>query len=83
MRITYALSLCFIGLTMVYLLQTVLCYNSLELATFDDFYENSDYAIEIYELTETICLVNIVHALCLLSLGSYVHLFTRKFKVLN
>lgn len=37
----------------------------------------------MYGLVSTVCLINIVHALTLLSLSFFVVLFTRKFKILN
>ena len=39
--------------------------------------------MEIYGLIEHIMIVNIVHALTLMSLGFFVLLFTKKFKILN
>lgn len=43
----------------------------------------NDYGIEMYGLVSTVCLINIVHALTLLTLAFFVVLFTRKFKILN
>lgn len=37
----------------------------------------------MFNLVSTVCLINIVHALTLLSMALFVVLFTRKFKVLN
>lgn len=37
----------------------------------------------MYGLISTVCLINIVHALTLLSMAFFVVLFTRKFKLLN
>lgn len=44
-----------------------------------DYFENSDYAKEIYHLTHSVCLINVIHAATLLSLGGFMVLVTRKF----
>ena len=58
-------------------------YAFLEEQSFLDYFSNEDYAMEIYGLIEHVMIVNIVHALTLMSLGFFVLLFTRKFKILN
>ena len=83
MTLTQFLAKCFILLTMVYLGQTIFCLVSLEGETFEKFFDDQAYAKEIQGLIESICIVNIVHSLTLFSLGSFVILFTRRFKILN
>ena len=48
-----------------------------------DYFANSDYAHEMYDLTHSVCLVNVIHAATLLSLGIFLVLVTRKFSILN
>ena len=70
-------------LTFLYLFQTVLNYAYLEEKSFYEYFSNEDYAAEIYGMIEHVMLMNIVHALTLMSLGFFVLLFTQKFKILN
>ena len=44
---------------------------------------NGDYHIELYSLVSEVCLINVIHALTLISLSFYIVLLTRKFKILN
>ena len=55
----------------------------LDKQSFDDYFSNSDYAKEMYGLIEHVCMMNIVHALTLMSLGFFILMFTRRFKILN
>ena len=45
--------------------------------------ENGDYHIELYGLVSEVCLINVIHALTLISLAVFIVLLTRKFKILN
>ena len=61
----------------------MIAYFCLDKQIFLDYFANSDYAREIYGLTHSMCLVNMVHAVTLLSLGIFVTLTVRKFRILN
>ena len=80
---THRLAIGFISLTVFYLVQTVICYFNLNEETFSAYFSSQDYAAEMYDLTSTVCLVNIGHAFTLMLLGAVVVLFTRRFKILN
>ena len=82
-RLTRCAAIWFVLLTFVYLFQTSMSYAYLDERKFQEYFSNSDYANEIYGLVEHVCMMNIVHALTLMSLGFFVLLFTRKFKMLN
>ena len=61
----------------------MIAYFSLDKKVFKDYFANSDYAEEIYGLTHSMCVVNMIHAATLLSLGVFVTLIVRKFQILN
>lgn len=73
----------FIILSIIYLIQTILAYILLDKQTLVDYFTNPDYAGEMYGLIHSMCAVNVMHALTLLSLGIFVAITTRKFKILN
>ena len=71
-------------LSFIYLVQSTLCYARLsENAFIEHFPNNFDYALELYSMVDGVCLMNIAHAITLISLGIFVVQFTRKFKILN
>mmetsp|Transcript_33356 Transcript_33356/g.43938 ORF Transcript_33356/g.43938 Transcript_33356/m.43938 type:complete len:110 (+) Transcript_33356:299-628(+) len=72
------------ALSVVYLFQTTICYAMLDVSVFNELARSeSDYGEELYGMVKNVCLINIVHALTLLSLALFVVLFTRKFRILN
>lgn len=80
---TFTLARCFIVLSLIYLVQTLIAYFTLDKQVFKDYFANSDYAEEIYGLTHSMCVVNMIHAATLVSLGVFVTLIVRKFQILN
>ena len=71
-------------LSVVYLIQTTVCYIMLDPAVFLDWANSStDYGHEMYALVKNVCLINIVHALTLFTIALFIVMFTRKFKILN
>ena len=81
--LTHKLAKYFIILSVIYLIQTTVAYFSLEKKGLTDYFDNPDYAEEMYGLIHSVCAVNVIHALTLLSLGVFVAFATRKFKILN
>lgn len=73
----------FMLLCIVYMIQTVICFGFLSESAFTNYFSNRDYALELYSFVSSIMVMNIVHALTLLSLGLFIVLFTRRFKILN
>ena len=82
-NLTRQLSRCFIILSFIYLVHTIIAYVSLDEHVFKDYFANSDYAKEMYHLTHTAILVNMAHAMTLMSLGIFVTCTVRKFQILN
>ena len=70
-------------LSIVYLLQAVYCYAKLDREKIADRFSNEDYVDELFNFVSTVCLINIVHALTLISLAVFVVILTRRFKILN
>ena len=70
-------------LTLVYFVQSLICYVYLDPKEFQEHMNNAQYGIEIYEYSLLIEKLKIVHALSLASVAFFVVLFTRKFKMLN
>ena len=60
-------------------------YHCLDEQFFLDYFEASqaDYAHEIYGLVYSMCVVNCIHAMTLVSLGLFVTLIVRKFRILD
>jgi len=84
LRLTSGCGLYFMFISIVYLAFATWCYTSLDE---QDFVHRSSqdaaYGLEIFTLVASICRINIVHALTLLSLAFFLVFFTRKFKILN
>ena len=74
---------CFVLLSAMYLIQTLIAFLSLDKQVFRDYFENSDYAHEIYGLVHSMCVVNMIHAVTLVSLGLFVTLSVWKFRILD
>ena len=83
LKLTRWFSFYFMVLSCMYLFSAIVCYNHLSQAEFDRYFSNKAYAAEMYGMVSTIGLVNIIHALTLISLAAFMIVFTRKFKILN
>jgi len=83
LRLINTCGIYFMVLCVVYLFQTSVCYSQLDEEVFNTWTKNEHYGYEMFNLVSTVCLINIVHALTLLSMAFFVVLFTRKFKLLN
>ena len=83
MKLTQTCSLYFMVLSLVYLLQAFYCYAKLDRENIAERYSNEDYGDELFSFVSTVCLINIVHALTLISLAVFVVILTRRFKILN
>ena len=83
LRLTRCCALYFMVLALVYVFQTVVSYAFLNPKSFEGYISNEHYRAEAYSFVESICIMNIVHGLTLLSLAFFVILSTRKFKILN
>ena len=70
-------------LSLVYLLQAFYCYIKLDREKINERYSNEEYSEELFNFISTVCQINIVHALTLISLGIFVVILTRRFKILN
>lgn len=83
MKLTRTCSLYFMVLSLVYLLQAFYCYVKLDREKIAERHSNEDYGDELFNFVSTVCLINIVHALTLISLAVFVVILTRRFKILN
>ena len=70
-------------LTIIYFVQSMICWAYLDPQEFQKHIKNGQYGHEIYEYSLTIEKLKIVHALSLGSVAFFVLLFTRRFKMLN
>ncbi len=70
-------------LSIIYLFQTIICFGTLSEESFTGYFSNYKYALELHSFVSNTMLMNIFHALTLLSLAFFIVLFTRKFKILN
>lgn len=83
LRLIRCCVLYFLVLTLVYLFQTIVCYSMLDEDRIERQFSNPTYGMEILRFVREICIMNIVHSLTLMSLGVFMLLATRRFKVLN
>ena len=83
LRLVSCLGYYMVSLSVIYLLQTILCYNMVRLADFEEEFERLDYAKEVYEYSIDIELMKIVHAITLVCVATFLILFTNRFKMLN
>lgn len=72
-----------VSLTVIYLCQTVLCFNLVKLEDFEQEMSRKDYALEVYEFSRDIEMMKIVHAITLVCIAAFLILFTNRFKMLN
>ena len=70
-------------LTVVYSVQSLVCWAYLDPKEFQEHISNGQYGIEIYEYSLLIEKLKVVHALSLGSVAFFVLLAARKFKMLN
>lgn len=70
-------------LTLIYLSMTIYQLRRLNANDFIGMFQSHIYDMEVYYYSLKIEWMKVVHALCLASIGVFLVLFTRKFKVLN
>ena len=83
LRLVTCLGYYMVILTVIYLLQTIVCYSMLKLEDFEEEFERKDYAKDVYEYSIDIELMKIVHAITLVCVSLFLILFTNRFKMLN